>query len=118
MTPRMEISERTVGDVTVLELAGRLELDDGDTVFRDAVNRLVDQGRLHLVLDRAHGTRLDSAGIGMLVSKYLSLTRRGGSMTLFHLTDRARQLLHITRLDTVFDIAEHEEQAVKHGPAA
>ena len=69
--------ERRVGDVTILELEGRLVLDEGDIALRDYVNRLVAEGRVKIVLDLRNVTRLDSAGIGMLVSKYLS-TRKGG----------------------------------------
>ena len=65
----MRIVERRIGDVTLLKLIGRLELEDGDVILRDAVNRLVEAGRVKLVLDMKEVTRLDSAGIGMLVSK-------------------------------------------------
>jgi len=47
----MRIVERRIGDVTILQLIGRLELEDGDVILRDAVNRLVEAGRVKLVLD-------------------------------------------------------------------
>ena len=108
----MDIVEQRVGDVTILRLDGRLELDDGDVVLRDHVNRLVEEGRVKLVLDMAHVSRLDSAGIGMLVGKYLSTRKRGGELKLLHLSDRTSRLLHITRLESVFDITDDEDQAV------
>lgn len=113
MAALMQITERRVGAVTVLRLAGRLELDNGDTVLRDCINRLVDEGRLHLVLDLTEVVRLDSAGIGMLVGKYLTVRKRGGTMKLLHLTDRTSRLLNITKLATVFEIFEHEDHAVR-----
>jgi anti-sigma B factor antagonist len=113
MTAHMRITERRVADVTVLVLSGRLELDNGDTVLRDHVNQLVEEGRVNLLLDLTDVTRLDSAGIGMLVGKYLTAKRRGGTIKLLHLTDRTNRLLNITKLATVFEIFEHEDEAIR-----
>jgi anti-anti-sigma factor len=95
----MHIDEQRIADVTVLRLSGRLELYDGDVVLRDWIDRLVDEGR-------------DSAGIGLLVGKFLSVRRRGGAIKLLHVTQRCRRLLHMTRLDSVFEIFDHEDQAL------
>ena len=90
MGTRMRIVERRIGDVTILQLIGRLELEDGDIVLRDTVNRLVEAGQVKLVLDMKEVTRLDSAGIGMLVSKYLTARRGGGTIKILH-PDRAHR---------------------------
>lgn len=118
LTTLMRIAERRVADVTILQLAGRLELDDGDTVLRDHVNRLAEEGRVNLILDLTDVTRLDSAGIGMLVGKYLTVRKRGGTIKLLHLTDRTSRLLNITKLASVFEIFEQEDQAVRSFSAA
>ena len=78
----MTIAETPVGDVTILRLTGRLELEEGDLVFRDYINRLVDEGRVKIVLDLKDVTHIDSAGLGMLVSKYVSTRNRGGTIKL------------------------------------
>jgi len=109
----MQITERAVGDVTILALEGRLVLDEGDVALRDYINRIVDQGRVKIVLDMQNVTRLDSAGIGMLVSKFLTCYRKGGSVKLLHLTIRGDHLLHITKLHTVFEIFDSEEEAIR-----
>ena len=109
----MGIVERRIGDVTILKLIGRLELEDGDLVLRDAVNRLVDAGQVKLVLDMKEVTRLDSAGIGMMVSKYLTARRAGGAIKILHPTDRTDHLMDITKLTTVFGIFHNEDDAVK-----
>ena len=109
----MEIVERRAGDVTILRLKGRLELDDGDVVLRDHVDGLVAEGRVSLVLDMTDVTRMDSAGIGMLVAKYVSVKHRGGTLRLMHLSDRTSRLLRVTRLETVFDIFEREDAAIQ-----
>ena len=99
--------------MTILRMSGRLELDEGDVVFRDCVDRLVAEGRVWIMLDLKSVSLIDSAGIGMLVSKYLSVRRRGGTIKLLHLTPRCGELLHITRLNTVFEIFDDEAQAVR-----
>jgi anti-sigma B factor antagonist len=109
----IQITERSVSDVTILELEGRLVLDEGDTLLRDRVNRLVEQGRVKILLDMRNVTRLDSAGIGMLVSKYLTAHNKGGSVKLLHLTVRGDHLLDITKLSTVFEIFESEDEAIR-----
>ena len=109
----MEIVEQRVGDVTILRLKGRLELDDGDLILRSHVDGLVAQGRVNVVLDMTDVTRMDSAGIGMLVGKYMTVKNRGGTLRLLHLTDRTSRLLHVTRLETVFDIFEDESAALQ-----
>jgi anti-sigma B factor antagonist len=113
VTPRMKIAEAQVGDVTILRLTGRLELEEGDLVFRDYVNRLVAEGRVKLVLDLKNVTRIDSAGIGMLVSKYISTRNRGGMIKLLNLTRRSDHLMDITRLATVFEIFDEEVDALR-----
>jgi anti-sigma B factor antagonist len=115
----MRIVERRIGDVTILQLIGRLELEDGDVVLRDAVNHLVEAGRVKLVLEMKEVTRLDSAGIGMLVSKYLTAKRGGGTLKLLHPTERTDLLMDITKLTSVFEIFEDEEAAIRSfDPAA
>jgi anti-anti-sigma factor len=109
----MKIAESRVGDVTILRLAGRLELEEGDLVFRDYVNRLLAEGRVKIVLDLKNVTRIDSAGIGMLVSKYLSTRNRGGTIKLLNLTRHSGHLMDITRLATVFEIFDHEVDALR-----
>jgi anti-anti-sigma factor len=109
----MRIVERRIGDVTILQLIGRLELEDGDVVLRDAVNSLVAAGRVKLVLDLKEVTRLDSAGIGTLVSKYLTARRAGGVIKILHPTERTDHLMGITKLTTVFEIFQSEPEAIK-----
>ncbi len=116
----MRIVERRIGDVTILQLIGRLELEDGDAMLRDAVNALVAAGRVKLVLDMKDVTRLDSAGIGMLVSKFLTAKRNGGSLKLLNPTARTDHLMEITKLTTIFEIFDDEDAAVRSfaGPIA
>jgi len=113
VAPRMRIVERRIGDVTILQLIGRLELETGDLILRDTINRLVDDGQVKVVLDMKEVTRLDSAGIGMLVSKYLTVRRAGGTIKILHPNERTDHLMDITKLHTVFEVFNDEESVVK-----
>ena len=110
---RLTVTERSVGGVTILELAGRLVLEEGDVVLRDHVNGLLEQGRGNIVLDMHNVVQLDSAGIGMLAAKYLSAHRTGGRLKLLKPTSRSAELLKITRLSAVFEIFESEDDALR-----
>jgi anti-sigma B factor antagonist len=118
VTARVQITEERSGDVTILRLAGRLELDEGDIVFRNYVDKLVAEGRVRILLDLKNVTRIDSAGIGMLVSKFLSTRKNGGTMKLLQLTRHSDHLMDITRLTTVFEIFDDEAEALRSFSAA
>src|SRR5262245_15736777 len=113
MPSRIRFVEEHVGDVTILRLNGRLELEQGDLAFRDYINNLVADGRSNILLDLKDVTRIDSAGIGMLVSKYLTARKSGGTIKLLHLTEHSDHLMDITRLTTVFEIFDDEEAALR-----
>ena len=111
--PALKIVERQVGDISVLELSGLLVLDDGDAVFRDAVNGLIERNRLQIVVNLADVTYIDSAGIGVLIGRYLGLRKRGGDMRLANLTSRSHRVMTITHLLNVFDAYNSVDDAVQ-----
>jgi anti-sigma B factor antagonist len=108
----MQITERHVGDVAIIDLTGRLVLGDGDELLRDKVNSLVQQGHTQILVNLGHVTYMDSSGIGQLVGCYTTVTRRAGALKLLGLTKRISDLLAITKLLTVFDSYESEQEAV------
>jgi anti-anti-sigma factor len=108
----MQISERQVGTVTILDLSGRLILDDGFEPLREAVNRLVGQGHLKVLLNFEAVTYLDSAGVGLIACKYLTLHRHGGELKLCRLHPRSYEVLNITKLLSVFESYDSEAQAL------
>jgi anti-sigma B factor antagonist len=108
----MQINERHVGDVAIIDLNGRLVLGDSDDLLRDKVNSLVQQGEKHILVNLSQVPYMDSSGIGELVGCYTTATRRGGALKLVGLTKRISDLLAITKLLTVFDSYETEKEAV------
>jgi len=113
MSSKLAIAERESGDVTILKLSGQLVLDDGDLAFRKIIHELVDRGRTKIVVDLDKVTYIDSAGVGMVVSKLKTLRERGGDMKLLNLNVRGLRIFGITKLMFVFDTFDSEEIAVK-----
>ncbi|MEQ1898237.1 MAG: STAS domain-containing protein [Vicinamibacterales bacterium] len=109
----MQIDERSAGDVTVLDLKGRMTMGEGDELLKDKVNSLILQGRKKLVLNLADVPYVDSAGLGEIVRTYTTVTKQGGSLKLVNLTKRITDLLSITKLLTVFDTYDSEADAVR-----
>ncbi|MBI3952052.1 MAG: STAS domain-containing protein [Acidobacteria bacterium] len=109
----LTINQRQVGDLTILDLNGRITIGEGSTQFRDAIRRLIEQERNRVVLNFADVNYVDSSGIGELVSAYTSLNNLGGQLKLLNLPKRIKDLLRITKLLTVFEIFEDEATAVR-----
>src|SRR5512142_972628 len=109
----MQIHEREVNDVTILDLHGKLTLGEGDELLRDKVNSIIHQGRKKIILNLAEVPYIDSAGLGEVVRTYTTVSRQGGSLKLLNLTKRIQDLLAITKLLTVFETFESEKEAVK-----
>ena len=110
---QLDIKERSVGDVTVLNLHGRLVLDDGDVALRQYVEDLVAHGRVKIVIDLTEVTHIDSAGLGTLAAKYVTAHQNGGDIRLCHLNDRNRHVLAITNLLKVFTVFDSEDDAIR-----
>jgi anti-sigma B factor antagonist len=109
----MQIEERSAGDVTVLDLKGKMTLGEGDEQLRDKINSLVQQGQRKIVLNLEGVPYLDSAGLGEIVRTYTTISRQGGSLKLLNLTKRITDLLSITKLLTVFETYDSEADAVR-----
>jgi anti-sigma B factor antagonist len=109
----MEIVERTVSDVTVLDLKGKMTLGEGDELLKDKINSLLASGKKKLLLNLEAVPYIDSAGLGEVVRTYTTVSRQGGSLKLLNLTKRIEDLLSITKLLTVFDTFDSEAEAVQ-----
>ncbi len=109
----MTINQRAIDDVTILDIVGRITVQEGAEKFRDAVRQLVRDGQVKLVINFRDATYIDSTALGEIIRAYTSATRKGGSLKLLNVTGSIHQLLMITRLLTVFDLFDEEAQAVK-----
>ena len=108
----MKITERTVGDITILDLEGRLTIGDGAELLRDKVTSIVFQGQNRILLNLAGVPYMDSGGLGELVRCSMAARKADGEVKLVNLTSRITDLLSITKLLTVFDTFDSEEAAI------
>ena len=95
----MQIDERSVGAVTILDLTGKLTFGDGDAALKEKVRSLVNRGCRQLVLNLAGVPHVDSVGIGEIVGTYTTLSHRGGTLKLLNVPKRIRDLLGKFRSD-------------------
>jgi anti-sigma B factor antagonist len=110
---RMHISERSVGDVVIVDVSGKVTLGDGgDVVLKDKMHSLVQQGKKKVLLNLSDVSYVDSAGLGEIVQSYATVMKNGGSLKLLNVTKRIKDLLSITKLLTVFECHDSEAEAV------
>jgi anti-sigma B factor antagonist len=109
----MVIEERVVGEVTILDLKGKMTLGEGDELLKDKINSLIHQGQKKLLLNLESVPYIDSAGLGEIVRTYTTVSRQGGNLKLVNLTKRITDLLSITKLLTVFETFDSEAEALK-----
>jgi anti-sigma B factor antagonist len=107
------MSPRQVGDVTVIDVTGRITLGEGSSNLRDGIRDLVAKGNKKILLNLGDVSYIDSSGIGELVSGFTSVANQGGQLKLLNLTKRVRDLLQITKLYTVFEVYDDEAAAVR-----
>ena len=109
----VKLSTRQVGDVTVVDVAGRITLGEGSSALRDQLRDLVGKGQKKVLLNLGEVSYIDSSGIGELVSGFTTVTNSGGELKLLGLNKRVKDLLQITKLYTVFDVHEDEASAIR-----
>jgi anti-sigma B factor antagonist len=109
----VKLTSRQVGDVTVVDAAGRITLGEGASVFRDTIRDLTAKGNKKLLINLSEVSYIDSSGIGEMVSAFTSVTNAGGQLKLLGLSKRVKDLLQITKLYTVFEAFDDETEAVR-----
>jgi anti-sigma B factor antagonist len=106
------IKERQVGNVTVLDLKGRVRVGGATVALHRSFRSLVQEEKLLILLNLAGVTHIDSSGLGELISSHISVFNKGGEIKLVQLTETLRELMTLTKLLTVFDVYENEADAL------
>jgi len=109
----LSVDTREVSHVTVLDIRGRIVLGDEIGQLRNAVRALVADGKKKIILNLAEVDYIDSSGVGELVGCFTTVRNSGGELKLLNLSQKVQDVLHVTKLYTVFDIKDDEFQAVK-----
>jgi anti-sigma B factor antagonist len=107
------ISERRAGDVTILDLKGRLRVGGNAVALHKSIRSLILENKLLILLDLADVTHIDSCGLGELVASQVSVEKKGGQLKLVGLTQTLRELFTTTRLSTVFNTFDTEAEAIQ-----
>ena len=114
----LESKIRRTGDVTILDLEGRISLTDAlwsasGVELGKVIRELVKNGERKILLNLKGVTYVDSSGIGELTGGLTSVKRQGGELKLVNPSPRVLELLRMTRLDTMFDIRDDENSAIQ-----
>ena len=109
----IKLNTRQVGDVSVVDVAGRITLGEGSSALRDTMRDMVGKNQKKILLNLGDVSYIDSSGIGELVSGFTTVTNNGGQLKLLNLNKRVKDLLQITKLYTVFDVHEDEAAAIR-----
>ncbi len=108
----LNISERQAGDVTILDMDGKVTIGEGSVALRSTIRRLLGEGKKNILLNLGGVGYVDSSGIGELVSSFTSVQKEGGKLKMLNLTQKIQDLLAITKLLTVFDVFDNEGEAL------
>ena len=108
----MNVNVRQAGDVTILDLKGKITIGSGDVALRQAIQEVMNSGANKVLINMADVSTIDSSGIGELVSAYTTATNRGARLKLINLPAKVTDILTITQLITVFDVYDSEAEGV------
>jgi anti-sigma B factor antagonist len=108
----LTITERRDDEITIIDLEGKVALGETNRQLHEALRALVAEGRNRIVLNLKNVTTIDSSGLGEIVAGYSTLKSNGGSLVIVNMPDRVTDLMTITKLYTVFDIFDTENEAV------
>ena len=109
----MEISERKVGDIIIVDIVGKMVASEDPGRLKDKVTSLVFQGNKKVILNLANVSYMDSSGLGEMVACHGSAVRGGGEVKLANTGKKIKDLLIMTKLLTVFDSHDNEQDAIQ-----
>jgi anti-sigma B factor antagonist len=109
----VKLNTRQVGDVTVIDISGRVTLGEGSSAIREAMRDLTAKGNKKILLNLSEVSYIDSTGIGELVAGFTSAANAGGTVKLLGVTKHVKDVLQISRLYTVFEAFDDEADAVR-----
>jgi anti-sigma B factor antagonist len=109
----MTTSTRQSGNVTIVDISGRIILGEESAALRQMVCDLLSKGHKRILFNLGDVNYIDSSGLGHLVSAFTSVRKQGGELKLLNLTNKVHDLMQITKLYTIFDILDDEAAAVK-----
>ncbi len=113
LSRRMQTTARHIGDISVLDVQGRITVGEGNIMLREVVTNLLEKGNKRILLNLRRVGYIDSAGLGELVRTHISLQRQGGKLKMVNLDQKVQDLLKATSLHRVFDVYQDEASAIQ-----
>ncbi|MFC1554354.1 STAS domain-containing protein [candidate division KSB1 bacterium] len=110
----MEHKIREDGDVIILEISGDVIGIPDATALNNLTHEFIDQNKIKVIFDLAGVVLMNSSGLGILISALTSVRKAGGDIVFINISDRIKNILEITKLDSIFRIFENKESAMKH----
>ena len=108
----LTVTQKQAGDITILEVSGRIVLGDETAAFRNAVRELISAGKKKILLNLGEVSYIDSSGLGELVGAFTTVRREGGEIKLLNLQKRVRDVVQIVKLETLFEPFDDEAAAL------
>ena len=108
----LTVKTRKVDNSVVVDMSGRLTIGEPVLLLRETIRVLVNDGARNFVLNLGDVSYIDSSGLGELVSLFTTVRNKQGDVKLLNLTAKAKDLLQMTKLLTVFDVYEDESKAL------
>jgi len=109
----MKVNVRSEGEVSVVDLSGKITIGEGDVLLRETIETLLKEGRSKIVLNLARISYMDSAGIGELVACYKRSREKGGQLKLLNPSGKVYDLLQLTKLEEIFETFRDEGEAIQ-----
>ena len=109
----IKIASRQVGGIAIVDAHGVITVGVGNILLREIVANLLKEGNKKLLLNLRGVEYVDSAGLGELVKTHTTLARHGGQLKIVNLNKKVQDLFKLTGLDVVFDVYEHEANAIQ-----
>lgn len=100
------------GDVTIVQVEGQLIVGNRQELKQKVLDE-VERGSRKILIDFASAGYIDSSGLGVLVSLAKRLRELGGDLRLANLNDDLQTLFELTKLDSLFQIADTRERALE-----
>ena len=110
----LNINLRRVGEITILDLDGKVTLGETNRQLHTALRELVMNGTNRIILNLEKVRTIDSSGLGEIVAGFTTLKTNGGSLVLVNMPTKVMDVMTITKLYTVFDVFETEREALTH----
>jgi anti-sigma B factor antagonist len=107
----MEISQREVGEIVVLDISGEIDLYNAPEI-KDIISQLIEDQKYNVIINLEKVSYIDSSGIGALISSLSNLKKYQGGLKIINVYASVRKVFELTKLTSFFEIFDSEDEAL------